>query len=128
MEFLVREIFSKNSQIFEKFSENFENFNVFSLQNGVKFNDFRSFRQKFPQKLHKRSFWEKKIFRGKFFENLKIFDPHNPQKSLFIRFLRNKFSKISPAAPKTPHFRPLRRRKCGQLGAPKTRFCGIGPF
>ena len=94
MEILVQEIFSKNSQNFEKFSENFENFNVFPFQNGVKFNDFRSFRQNFPDNS---TFWNTKIileeknFRGKFFEIWKFFDPHNPEKSLFIRFLRNNF-------------------------------------
>ena len=105
------ENFSKNCQNFEKFSENFENFNVFPLQNGVKLNDFRSFRQNFPKKFTIYHFGRKK-FSAKIFRKFEKF-----LKTCFLKIellglcgqLNLKFSK------------DFLREMCSSI----TNFCGV---
>ena len=119
----MHDFFSKNCQNFENFSEIFVKFVQFRFKiasNWWIWTNLIKFTPKGPHLETKNENW-------KSLKNFEIFRPYTPKISLFIRFLRKKFSKFSPAAPKTPHFRRLRRRKCGLLGAPKSRFCGTWP-
>ena len=111
---------AKISKIFRKFSSNLVQFRFKIASNWWIWTNLIKFTPKGPHLETKNENW-------KSLKNFEIFRPYTPKISLFIRFLRKKFSKFSPAAPKTPHFRRLRRRKCGLLGAPKSRFCGTGP-